>query len=287
MARSSPGVRRVVDVLNFFAEHPGQAFTLTDLLRSLKLSRATAHALLLGLVEAGYLYRTSDKSYVIGPALVAVGRAARENFSPIQVAQPEMRALADTFDATCAIAFREGEDVIIRDRAASISQLGFSTPIGARMRLRPPFSAIYYAWSPLIQAQEWLDQLTPPATAEQRVAMFNGMAFAQEHGFTFGVRTANAPKEKDTPEAAFRAGREQYGVTLEFAIKLDAKYDLSTVIAPVFDEQRQIAFVLTMIGFAAPRTGAEVLQIGRALRAACDRVGSFLSGKPAPVGRSA
>ena len=72
MTRSSPGVHRVVAILNFFADHPGQAFTLTDLVRALKLSRATCHALLVGLVECGYLYRASDKSYILGPAPMAL-----------------------------------------------------------------------------------------------------------------------------------------------------------------------------------------------------------------------
>ena len=71
MSRSSPGVRRVAAILNFIADHPGQAFALTDLVRALKLSRATCHALLTGLVDVGYLFRTSDKTYVLGPALAA------------------------------------------------------------------------------------------------------------------------------------------------------------------------------------------------------------------------
>ena len=147
MARSSPGVRRMVAILDFFADHPGQTFTLTDLVRALKLSRATCHALLTGLVDSGYLYRTHDKSYVIGPRLVAIGRIANEHFSPLQVAQPEMRALADEFSAICSAFFREGDEVVVRARAASISQLGFSIPQGARLQLRPPFGAIYFAWS--------------------------------------------------------------------------------------------------------------------------------------------
>src|ERR1700722_3522749 len=81
MARFSPGVRRIVAILNFFADHPKQSFTLTDLVRALKLSRATCHALLAGLVESGYLYRTADKSYVIGPTLVSIGRIAQQHLS--------------------------------------------------------------------------------------------------------------------------------------------------------------------------------------------------------------
>ena len=41
VSRSSPGVMRVAAILDFLAEHPGQAFALTDLVRTLKLSRAT------------------------------------------------------------------------------------------------------------------------------------------------------------------------------------------------------------------------------------------------------
>src|SRR5579862_1386791 len=106
MSRSSPAVQRIVAILNFFAEHPGQAFTLTDVIKALKLSRATCHALLTGLVEAGYLYRSSDKSYVLGPALAAIGRNANMHYSPLQVAQPEMRALADEYDVICLAVYR-------------------------------------------------------------------------------------------------------------------------------------------------------------------------------------
>ena len=111
MARSSPGVQRVAAILNFIVDHPGQAFTLTDLVRALKLSRATCHALLTGLVEVGYLYRASDKNYMLGPALVAIGKIALEHASPLQVAQPEMRVLADEFDTMCAAYFEPAQRV--------------------------------------------------------------------------------------------------------------------------------------------------------------------------------
>jgi len=147
MARSSPGVQRMVSILNFFAEHPGQAFTLTDLVRALRLSRATCHALLAGLVDAGYLYRTNDKSYVLGPTLAAIGRIANEHFSPLQVAQPEMRVLADEYGAICSAFFREKNEVVVRARAAAVSHLGWSVPQGARMPLRAPFGAMFFAWA--------------------------------------------------------------------------------------------------------------------------------------------
>jgi DNA-binding IclR family transcriptional regulator len=136
MTRSSPGVRRVAAILNFIADHPGQAFALTDLVRALKLSRATCHALLTGLVEVGYLYRASDKSYVLGPALARIGRSVADHFSPLQVAQPEMRKLADEFDVICTAYSFEGDSAAVRERAASASHIGYAAPLGSRMKLR-------------------------------------------------------------------------------------------------------------------------------------------------------
>jgi len=147
MTRSSPGVKRIAAILDFLADHPAQAFALTDLVRALKLSRATCHALLTGLVEVGYLYRTSDKTYVLGPALAKVGRAAAQNMSPLQIAQPEMRALADEFDVVCSAFFLEGDTIVSRERAASISHVGYSIPLGTRVRLLPRSLPTFFSWS--------------------------------------------------------------------------------------------------------------------------------------------
>jgi DNA-binding IclR family transcriptional regulator len=269
----------MVAILNFFAEHPGQPFTLTDLVRALKLSRATCHALLAGLVESGYLFRTNDKSYVLGPTLAAIGRIANEHFSPLQVAQPEMRALADEFDAVCSAVFREGDEVVVRARAAAMSQLGWSIPQGSRMKLRPPFGAIYFAWEPRDGAQAWVDALDPPPTAEQRTAMLEGMAFAREQGFFCGVRNLAVPTNHLSPEQVFAGARSDYPVSLISRLEPDKDYLLAMIVAPVFDQQGHVAFTLGLMGFTRSIKGTQVTQMGTRLREACDRITGFTSGR--------
>lgn len=276
MARSSPGVRRVAAILNFLAEHPGQAFSLTDLVRALKLSRATCHALLTGLVEVGYLYRASDKSYVLGPALAAIGRTAAEHASPLQVAQPEMRALADEFQAICSAFFRDGHDVIVRDRAASVAHLGWSMPPGSRQRLNAPLSAIFLAWADPAEAEAWLDSATPTPTPAEKAAAHKRMAFAREHGFTVIVtgRHAGAARPAGPSEDPPRA------VLTE--LNPDEDYALMSVAAPVFDTGARVAFVLGLTGFSRTARGAEIERIGRRLRESCDRVTAFVAGRMPP-----
>lgn len=276
MARSSPGVRRTVSILNFFADHPGQSFSLTDLVRALKLSRATCHALLAGLVESGYLFRTQDKSYVIGPTLVSIGRIAQEHLSPLQVAQPEMRALADEFDAVCSAFFREADEVIVRARAAALSHLGWSSPQGARRLLRAPFSAVYYAWAPKAQADAWLAQAVPVPTVEQRGAMFEAMAFAREHGYCFYVRNPRVPQRN--VDSAFSAEHNEFPVELPSVLEPDHDYQLASVAAPVFDKNRQVAFVLGLMGFVDRVRGVRIEKTGKRLREACDRITQFIAG---------
>jgi DNA-binding IclR family transcriptional regulator len=277
MARSSPGVRRIASILNFIADHPGQSFVLTDLVRALKLSRATCHALLTGLVEVGYLYRASDKSYVLGPALAKIGKSVAEHFSPLQVAQPEMRTLADEFDLVCSAYFFEGEETaVVRERAASASHVGYAAPLGTRVKLRPQSAAIFFAWLPQDKADAWLDSRVPPPTAEQRKVLLKGMEFARQHGFILIVRTSNA--DQAAPEHDFGAENE-LPVALASEVQEEASYSVASILAPVFDAQGKVAFAIGLAGFHRTMQGSELLRLAERLKEACDRVTGFIVGR--------
>lgn len=277
MSRSSPGVRRVVAILNFFADHPGQAFTLTDLVRALKLSRATCHGLLAGLVEAGYLYRTSDKAYLLGPALVSVGEVARSHFSPLQAAQPELRALADEFDAICSASFREASDVVVRERAAAVSHLGYSVPRGTRLPLAPQFAGLFFVWSPPAEIKGWLDDHDPTPSDEQREAMRASIEFLRANGFLFAIR--NFSRDLEASERSWLSGRDYIDTPVlpQFAIDPDREYPLTFVQAPVYDARRRVAFVIGLQGFSGQYKGSEISRIGQKVRESCDRVTSFIT----------
>ncbi len=279
MARSSPGVQRVAAILNFIVDHPGQAFTLTDLVKALRLSRATCHALLTGLVDVGYLYRTSDKNYMLGPSLASIGRIALQHASPLQVAQPEMRALADEFDVFCAAYFREGEDIVVRDRAASASHVGWSTPTGARLKLRAPFGSIFYAWRPEAEAKAWLDAAEPPATPEHRESMLQGMRFLREHGYSVHTRNPRAVGAERPPEQVFREESSIFPAVLLPKLEDGVDYPLISIIAPVFELRGQIAFVLGLSGFTGVTQGTEIKRIAQRLTSACARISTFITGQ--------
>src|SRR5690606_18996047 len=81
--RRSPPTERVVAVIDLLAAHPDRRFTLTEIITQLAITKATCFSLLRTRTRAGYLVRHPDKTYGLGPALVAVGRAAQKSFSPL------------------------------------------------------------------------------------------------------------------------------------------------------------------------------------------------------------
>ena len=278
MSRSSPGVWRVAAILNFIADHPGQAFALTDLVRALKLSRATCHALLTGLVEVGYLYRTSDKTYVLGPALTAIGRTAAEHFSPLQVAKPEMRSIADMYDVVCGAYFLEGDVLHLRDRAASASHVAYPVPLGTRMKLRSAQAVVYYAWS-RADADAWLARAEPPPSPDKAELMFASMAYAREHGFVVLVRNPGVVFGEPNAELLSNADTDELPVVPVAAIDAGGVYPVAALMAPVFDAKGKVSFTLVMAGFHTAMTGAQALEAGATLRAACQRISDFVAGR--------
>jgi DNA-binding IclR family transcriptional regulator len=277
MTRSSPGVRRVAAILNFMASHPGQAFALSEIVRALKLSRATCHALLTGLVEVGYLYRATDKTYVLGPALAAIGRAAAAHSSPLQVAQPEMRQLADAFDIVCGAYFLEGDILHLRDRAASLSHVGYPIPLGMRMPLRSAQATAFFAYSPA-EAEAWLTRTTAAPTPERRELMTRGMEFCRAHGFVVLVRQPGANSSGSPSPERIGVDSDDLPVQPLAHILLSQIYPVAALMAPVLDAAGRTTFCLVMAGFSAALSGKQILEAGERLHAACTRIGRFSGG---------
>jgi DNA-binding IclR family transcriptional regulator len=271
MTRQSPAVGRIVSILNFFVEHPEQAFTLTQIVKSLRLSRATCHALLVGLVEAGYLYRRPDKSYVLGPALISLAVNAQRHFSPLAVARQEMRMLADELDVVSAALFREGDEVVVRERAASLTHLGWVIPAGQRYPVYP-WGSFFWMPVPDPEIDEELDKVAPTLSPEGRQSAHDQMAFARRYGFIVGVPEANSAELSRTwrPSGRFITELDQ-----------DQEYRVMFLVAPVLNERGRVAFGIALYGFTRAMTGAELVVVGNRLREACRRITTFIAGKRA------
>jgi DNA-binding IclR family transcriptional regulator len=280
MSRSSPGVKRVAAILNFIADHPGQAFALTDLVRALKLSRATCHALLTGLVDVGYLYRTSDKTYVLGPALAAIGRTAAQHFSPLQVAQPEMRKLADEFNVLCGAYFLDDAVVHLRDRAASASHVGYPVPLGARFKLHEALAPVFFS-DPEKGLDGWLKLIDFDPTDAQKGLFREAAASVRENGYIVIERKAGFSISDVGYDQSVATSAVDLPIQVVASLTDERPYSVAAIMAPVRDEKGRVSFALGITGFYSTMSAERVRHAGQQLRDACSRVSDFISGRGA------
>jgi len=283
MTQCSPGVERVASILNFMADHPDRAVTVADLVRALKISRTTCYDLVTSLAHVGYLHRTNDNTYVLGPSLALVGQIAARHASPVLIAQPEMHALAEEFDVICSAFFRDGDHLVVRERAASGSKLDWSSPKGARVRMRAPFAGIFYAWSPPERAEAWMQATSPAATDDLKALMSQVMAFARQHGFTYSVRNLRAAEAHDLTTRAFEDPESNLPVMMIPELDPERKYPLASVISPVFNATQDVIFLLALVGFTQWATGRDIERIGSRLRRSCEHISRAIGGAPPPL----
>ncbi len=265
-------VLRVVGVFNFFVEHPRQSFTIAQVVRSLKLSRSTGANIMNGLVEAGYLYRNNDRTYVLGPAILRIARQARIALTPLDIARLEIRRLADRLDAIVAVHSLENGEVVLRERAVSSSHLTLAHMPVVRTPVQS-FGVLFLCPLPDPEIEAIFDGTDPPLSAETRDKQHKVIAFARRYGFIFGLRPDSSTGRWGTAMGEATAG--------EFALQLDpnALYRLQYILAPVLDPQGHVAFQFSVSGFDGEYRGAEISEIASKVRESCARVTTFLTGK--------
>ena len=273
---SSPPIARAVAVLNFLGGHAGQAFTLTEIAKSLRISGATCHTLLGALAEAGYVYRTAAKSYVLGPAISRLAQPVLTMQALMQVIRPEMRLQADAFDLVCSLASLEGEDVVLHERAASVSHIAWNAAAPVRQKATAPAGSVFLAWCPDPVIDRWLDDAQPPLDADRRKAALQTIEFLRANGFTFGVRLAPL----DSPEHALALqNRRDLTDYLVPELEPETSYNSAFISAPIFGRDGQAAFSLNLLGFSQPLSGRDIQRMGEKLRETCARIGDFIAGR--------
>ena len=277
MARPAPSVDRVVAVLNFFAQHDDRGFTLTDLVRSLHLNRATCHSLLNSLTEAGYLYRNAAKEYRMGPALAAIGRVADQAFMPITIARDDMRRLADQYDVICLAASRVGNEIIFLERTVSRSHLNFASEPQRRHQIRPPGGSSFIAWASEAETKAWIEAFSPPLDARDVAEVRSMLERMRLLQYSYSIDAPTITNDPLTHMAVGWRGEGSPVTHLVPDLEPDRDYDVVYISSPVLGVLNEVLFTLTLSAFDAPLSGAKVKAIGEELRQTTARIARALS----------
>ena len=290
MARRAPAVERAVAVLNYLAAHSGDRFTLSEIARDLTLNKATLHAILGALSEAGYLVRESDaKTYGLGPALVALGNSAVGSFPAVDTAMPEMQALTDELGIDCVASAAIHDEIVILARSGTPRPFGINVQPGQRLPLRPPLGSVFVAWSKQDRLERYLSRVGPSASKDARERYRRAIAAVRARGYSVGLEGPPPPPRR-SPQGRRRGAAHAptleesvRGVEIEeySLIELDpaASYRLNHIGAPVFGPDGEVALGLFLIGFAGGIPAEQVPEQAARLLSACERVTKAIQGK--------
>lgn len=286
MARRSPAVERAVAVLNHLAARPQDRFSLSELARDLDLNKATAHALLSTLVDVGYLVRDEDdKSYALGPALIAVGQASLESYPAATLVQEPMDALAREFDLECVASTAIGPEIVILASAGPSRPLGINVRPGLRMPLIPPLGTVFVAWSEPSEIEAWLDRIGPGASEADRQRYRQALDVVRQRGFSVGLGGDEQQRMVESLTSASPDGQARATAGEEYALVELADtttYSLNHIGAPIFGADGRVALAIFMIGFRGQIQASEVPGYAERVVAAAETVTAKLRGV-APV----
>jgi DNA-binding IclR family transcriptional regulator len=291
--RPAPGAERVVAVLNFLTAHPDESFTLSEMARRLDLNKATCHALLMTLTDAGYLLRHPTRmTYMLGPSLVAIGSAAQGQFQAVDFAREEMRALAEETSLECIASTVVGQEIVILSRSGAPLPFGTSVSLGQRLPLVPPLGSVFMAWAPPEDLDGWLQRQHSWASEEQLDRYQAALAAVRRRGFAVsldadarlqvGQALASLGNEGKTQPVRGMLERLLDDLSRDdyFLIEIEpeAPYKVNTMGAPVFGPTGGVELGLFLVGFRGVLQGDEVMEHGERLAQATRNVTKAIHG---------
>jgi DNA-binding IclR family transcriptional regulator len=277
MARAAPAASRAVAIVAFLTAHPSRGFTISELVHHLDMNIASAHATLAVLSDGGFVVRdTAHRTYRLGPALVATGRAAHDQHPAIAATVAEAEVLGAELDTEVHVTALAGRDLVMVARCGRTPPPG-RHHLGNRTPLLAPLDTVYVAWAAPDVADEWIERSGAPAEvahryravlAETRANGFsvNGPFLASAEMAKIVTRLRSRPVDDAPRRELARLMHASDDLTILLADRPpDEPVPYKAVAAPVFDPTGRALLAISALGPEHPVPVHEIRDVGRRL----------------------
>jgi DNA-binding IclR family transcriptional regulator len=269
-----------LQVIDLLAAHPTESFTLAEITRRTGINPASAHALTAVMLKSGYLQRhPTQKTYSLGPALVASGVAALDQLPALRVAQAEIGGLSAELQLEVTLTAPTDDEIIVVGAAGDASEYGSVLQVGQRLPLSPPLGTVFLAWSTPARVEQWIARARPSFGPIEIERQHRVLEAVRSWGYAIGLES---PARRGLGDAvAHAAGREAGPGTVDDLLaalaqvpyqlsSLDEQrsYDVSLIAAPVFDTNRRVCAAITVSGLAPAAAAVDIVVVAERVRGA-------------------
>jgi DNA-binding IclR family transcriptional regulator len=256
----SPAVLRVGDVLHHLIRHPTESFTVSEIARAVGVPRATCDAILQALAEQGFITRTAERRYELGPGSIALGEAARIANPCLGAAKVEAERLARALRACVSVCVNDGLTARVVETFDFGPLFAIRARVGQAIPMVPPFGAVFIAWSSE-DAEHWIARAGDLLDADERERYRRALEAVRRRGYSVSIATpgqasaetvetlARSPESDDAQRARDELIREAMHSGY-LAVDLDAETPVRVgqISAPVFDRMGIVAASLLVPG---------------------------------------
>jgi DNA-binding IclR family transcriptional regulator len=292
-SRRSPPTQRVVALLDHVIAHPGERFGLSELSRTLEISKPTCLGIVTTLTETGWLHcDAQSRTYGVGPALVSAGRLARRAVPGVDAAEVHLTELAKRYNSPCTASAVVGNEIVVLTSVRGDGRAD-GAMAGSRYPFAPPVGLMYLLWDSEAAFQRWLRTRptlpvaldrghlrTVVAECRDRGYLVEGLTEvgARLHTLMAGVAAYDLPDEVRglVGEMVSTLGERVY---LGAELTARGKHPTHLLAAPTYGSDGRQEMVLTLY-VGASITGAEISRRGRALMATAAAVTAEVGGVP-------
>lgn len=284
MRRPALSASRSLEIIELFISFPDRVFTFAEVIRATKINTASCHAILAVLTEKGYLLRSeTNKTFQLGPSLIAAGRVAQQTLPIVTRAERAANRLLSEFGLPVLLSALAGDEILavisLQDDAGHDAGMRG----GERLPLIPPLGVPFLAWGPEEEIEKWMNRRSSPIPDETRKLLLHQLENTRQHGYHVHMRSSvpggialligEMSRTNSIHDYRERLSKAIFSID-SFSRQPDrfeptGRYDPQLISAPIFDQHGKAVFSLGIGGFQHSISGEELLNYAARLTRAC------------------
>ena len=284
VSRPALSASRSIEVMELLATFPGREFSLSEIVKATQINIASCFAILTALTEKGYLVKTAkQKTYRLGPSLIALGHAAQKSQPIVELATEAARRLLDELGFPVLLSTVVGDELLAVVSLEDSAGRDAGMFVGERLPLVAPIGAPFIAWATEEAVMEWIDRRNTPLDASQLDTLRRDLELTRERGYQVALRPSEqqtigslmAEMAKSGPVADYKDEVRKLIHTFDtqmfqpVQLEEDQHYDVLLIASPIFDQTGNAAFNLCLGGFPEQLSGAQLQKYADRLSRTC------------------